>query len=539
MTMPSGLIKGYHTAIHSLTPSATTSFTITMSDTATGTAFATGDFIFMFLEAAGNMTTANTPAVPTGFTELVTWQVQGTSTTSAWALYVKKREAGDSNYVITQINAGRGATILCHVFWVDGANAAPPTDWVIGTIQSRAASGGTFSNIAPSITTVGTDNMAFGFSVERTTAAETASDLTVSGTGWTKQLARLGTTAANSTLCIASKPMASAGATGNATFTNINTQAANGAALQVIIPAADSVPDWPDSVDGNLYDGTNVIDGKWYVAGASDTILGLDYAGMIHPGSPSIDDMLTGFFYCGHRGGSNNYPEMSLQSYTQAALRGYDALEISVARSSDGIWFGLHDASLDRTSLGTGGGAGTTYVASAMTWADIQTHDLRPATGAPVNSDHQPYATLEEILDAYVGTHVIFIDPKAAGGVSGNRTELIGILKDRPEWAERIVAKSVPGNSTSAWLTQARAAGFVTNAMFYAVDNFTTYHPQGDILGMEYGASGGVWTSIVGTGKPVMVHVCPTTTQVNLGITNGAEGAMVSGIVQVPRVPGL
>lgn len=536
MTMPSGLIKGYRTSAGSLTPSSTTSFTITVTDPLTGTAPAVGDFFFILLDAAGSISTANTPGVPVGFTEVVTWQAMGTSTSTSWGLYVRKRQVGDTNYTINMINSGRSATVQYQTFWIDGANAADIPDWTIGTIQSRAASGGTVNTVAPSVTTTLTDSMVFAFGVERTTAAETTSDLTVSGTGWTKQLAHLNTSASGSTVTIASKGMASAGASGNVTFTTINTQAANGAALQVIIPAAAGVPDFPDSVDGYLWDGTDVIEGKWYVMGASDEVLGLDYAGMIHPGSPSITDMLSSFFYCGHRGGSANYPEMSLQSYTQAALRGYDALEISLARSSDGVWFGLHDASLDRTSLGTGGGSGTTYVASAMTWADIQTHDIRPSTIAPVNTDHQPYVRLEDILDAYLPSHVLFIDPKAAVAF---RTELIGILQSYDGWQERIVAKYVPGNSTNSWLTAARAAGFVTNAMFYAADNFTTYHTQGDILGMEYGASGAIWASITGLGKPVMVHVCQNTTQVNTGITNGADGAMVSGIVQVPRVPGL
>ena len=79
-------------------------------------------------------------------------------------------------------------------------------------------------------------------------------------------------------------------------------------------------------------------------------------------------------FYCAHRGGSRDFPEMSLYAYGQSALVGYPALEISLARTSDGVWFGLHDASLDRTSFNTGGGSGTTYVAASMTWAQVQSY---------------------------------------------------------------------------------------------------------------------------------------------------------------------
>jgi hypothetical protein len=512
-----------------------------MSAAQSGSAVETDDFVFIFVSASGSVASSNTPAPPTGFAELVQWQAMGTSTTSSWGLYVKRRAPGDTNYDIPQINVGRTNIVTAHAWWVDGTDAADVVEWTIGTLKTRAASGGTFSTDAPSVTTPETDAMVFAFGAERTAAAETESQLTVSGTGWTKQLALLGVSAANSTITVASKGMAVAGATGDCTFTSVNTQASNGHALQVIIPAADGIITPPSTVAGTLYDGTQVVTGSWYVMEQpGDVIAPLDFAGMIHPGSPSIDAMLDKpVFYCGHRGGSANYPEMSMHAYTQAALRGYDALEISLARSSDGVWFGLHDASLDRTSLGTGGGSGTTLVASTMTWAEIQAYDIRPATVAPVDALHKPYMELEDLLDAYGKTHVLFIDPKSAAGNSTYRAELIAILQNRSYWQERMVAKTVPGNSTNAWATAARAAGFQVNAMFYPADNFVTYHAQADILGMDHGASSGVWTSIVALGKPVMVHVCQNTTQVAAGTANGAVGAMVSGIVQVPRVPGL
>jgi hypothetical protein len=169
-----------------------------------------------------------------------------------------------------------------------------------------------------------------------------------------------------------------------------------------------------------------------------------------------------------------------------------------------------------------------------MTWADIQTHDLLPATGgASVNGLHQPYMALDDLLDAYLRTHVVFVDPKSA---LAHRDELIAILKNRSNWQEKIVAKYVPGNSNNSWLSAAKTAGFVTNAMFYETDTFASFHSQGDILGMEYGASSGAWTSIKSFGKPVMCHICPTTTTVATGSANGADGAMVSGPNQIPLV---
>lgn len=529
-TMPSGLVKGRLTANQNLGNS--NPYTLNMSAGTTGTALATGDIIFLLLDATGTTANANTPTPPTGFRELVTWQALGTSGTTTYAIYTKYRALGEGNYSIPQSNTGRANFVNVHAVWVDGANADIVDEFIVGSIGTRAASGGTFNTDAPSVTTLANNSMVFAFGAERTTAAETEAQLTVSGTGWTKQAAILGAAAASTTFTVASKGMASAGASGVVTFTNVNTQATNGAAVQVIIPALPDAP--PSSVAGTIWDGTNIVEGQWFVAGAGDTIDTLAWAGMIWPGYESITAMLAeDFFYLGHRGGSGNWPEMSMQGYTQAALRGYGALEVSLARTSDGVWVGCHDASLDRTALGTGGGTGTTYVVSALTWAQVQTHDQLPVVGAPVNSLHQPYARLEEILDAYLDTHVIFIDIKSAASF---RDALVTKLKTYPNWQEKIVAKSVPGSGNSSWLATARTAGFVTNAMFYEGENFTTYHAQADILGMEYSASSGTWTSIKSHGKPVIAHVVPSTTAIATAISLGADGATVSRPNQVPLI---
>jgi hypothetical protein len=525
--MPSGLVKGRLTIGQLLGDS--NPYSLNMSAGTTGTALAVGDFVFLLLDSTGTTANANTPAPPTGFRELVTWQALATSGTTTYGIYVKKRTVGETNYSIPQLNVGRTNKVNCHAFWVDGANADIVDNFVLGTIGTRAGSGGTFDTIAPSVTTSANNAMVFAIGAERTTAAETEAQLTVSGTGWAKQAAILGAAAASTTFTVASKGMASSGASGAVTFTNVNTQATNGAALQIIIPALPDAP--PSSFPGQIWDGTNLVNGQWFVAGAGDTIDPLLWAGMIWPGYESIDAMLAeDFFYSGHRGGSGNWPEMSMQAYTQAALRGYGGLEVSLARTSDGVFIGNHDGSLDRTSLGT---VGSTLLVSAMTWAAVQTHDQLPVVGAPVTTDHQPYARLEEILDAYIDSHVLWIDIKTA---SAFRNDLVTLLKTYPNWHEKIVAKSVPGSGNSSWLATARAAGFVTNAMFYEGENFTTYHAQADILGMEYSASGGTWTSILSHGKPVVAHVVPSTTALATAVGLGAAGATVSRPNQVPLI---
>ena len=57
----------------------------------------------------------------------------------------------------------------------------------------------------------------------------------------------------------------------------------------------------------------------------------------------------TGFTWA-HRGNSNLYAEHTMNAYQNAVSRGHVCLEYSMARTSDGVWFGLHDADINRTS---------------------------------------------------------------------------------------------------------------------------------------------------------------------------------------------
>src|SRR5690606_20228160 len=119
-------------------------------------------------------------------------------------------------------------------------------------------------------------------------------------------------------------------------------------------------------------------------------------------GYASIDEMLgTDPFYVAHRGGSVDWDEMTLRAYTNSVAWGAKALEVSVARTSDGVYFGLHDEYLDRTSLGNP--SGTTLNPKTLTWAQVQSYDV---------FGREPYMRLEELTELYGDSHILFIDPK-------------------------------------------------------------------------------------------------------------------------------
>ena len=70
-----------------------------------------------------------------------------------------------------------------------------------------------------------------------------------------------------------------------------------------------------------------------------------------------------------HRGYSSVAPENTLPAYRLAKEKGFFYVETDVSFTSDGVPVCLHDATIDRTSNGTGN-------INSLTWAQVQTYDF-------------------------------------------------------------------------------------------------------------------------------------------------------------------
>lgn len=227
-------------------------------------------------------------------------------------------------------------------------------------------------------------------------------------------------------------------------------------------------------------------------------------------------------FYWAHRGGSAVVPEMSLYAYTRAADQGFGGLEVSVNRTSDGVWFGLHDATLLRTS-------GVDIDPATVTWAEVQQYAIAPPSGYPQPS--RPYMRLEEVLEAYGESHVLILDPKVQLSRGAELLDLA--LQYVPSY--RLIAKYSGMTSNTSFASAAHARGITTWGYFYedTIGNVPTKHEQWDILGMEWGASQATWDSILSYGKPVVAHICATRSAADTAIAKGASGIQTSGIFNV------
>ena len=280
-----------------------------------------------------------------------------------------------------------------------------------------------------------------------------------------------------------------------------------------------------------LYDGLGQ-EVKVYSTVASGVSSPIDIT-PVRRGFNSVAEMLaTPGFTWAHRGGSISWREMSLHAFTQSVVRGYGVLEVSLGRTSDGVWFGLHDQTTDRTSGGTYGNA------SAQTWAEVQEQSIVVGgSGIP-----QPYMRWEEVVAAYGSTHVLVVDPKYTWS---HQAEFLNMVHTDIGPERAIIKYSGGGSGAAALSTSAQALGFETWGFFYAGDASATlggngalqsWGPSWTLIGMEYGASQAIWDEALALGKPVIGHIAPSQAAYDTAIAKGAHGVQVSGVSVVRPV---
>lgn len=427
--------------------------------------------------------------------------------TSARAWY-KKREAGDPSTVVVTANQAYGNM---NVVWFSGSEAP-----VAGTVGIR--SGTVATTVAPAIT-VAANCLVVAMAGDRSianTVGEQGAPSVSPGTlrFWSEGVMTLTTGSGINTFAVSDRSVA-AGSSGTATFTYPDS-ATNAWAVQIAFP--DAVV--PSQSGLSVADGLGRPAELFYKTATGVAVP--QNLGVMRRGFSSIDQVLaTPGFTMGHRGNSTRYPEMSLHSYTQTVRRGYGLLEVSVHRSSDGVFFGLHDDTLTRTSPT----APATSV-SGLTWTQIQAYlNTLGSHGSPA-----PYMTLDDYIAAYGHTHVTFYDPKDM--ITSDRLALFQKLKDEVGVDRAVIKSYGDWNGMSA---SAQAYGFKTWGYYYATNfdgnTFDRYQASWDILGLNYEAAQSYWDQIIvaAGGRKVIAHIAATQANYNTAISKGADGVQCSG----------
>lgn len=521
-TLPVNL-KG-RTGVASLGSGGT--YTLDPSVGVVGTPLAVGDFLFVVLAASGS-----TPRVPLpgpGWVEVVPYQVLSTQ---AWGLWVRERGAGETTYTGT-LQTG-GDVTRAQFWWGSGHDVI--ANWIVGSIFTR--SGSTTQNVAPSINTTDPQTLALVVSSERTTAAETDAQVSVTGTGWTKDLFDNGGTSSFSSLTIGHRDMPTPGATGAATVTYPNSHAANGIAVQIGIPPPPDTA-FETTLDlsghGEITFTTEVVGStpldftghgeiEFQVSAVESRPLDLAGHGEITfavtpPLTPIEQWIAEEPYFVAHRGRSapGLQPEETMHAYQSAVDWGVPALEISVWRSSDGVWVCSHDSTTGRVF-------NQNHTIGSTSWATLQ--NLTTQTGG------HPIARIEEILDAFQGSHIIIVENKPTASYSS----WLDLLETYPDAQGRILIKHYFDNDAAADLAHAR--GFKTWGYYFDADvNDATTYPDWDYMTLNFDATQTQWNTLLGTGRKVAAHVCQTTADAIAGFNKGAHGIMAADFVAI--VPG-
>jgi hypothetical protein len=235
-------------------------------------------------------------------------------------------------------------------------------------------------------------------------------------------------------------------------------------------------------------------------------------------------------FTWAHRGNSNVYAELSLNAYQNAAARGYSVLEISLARTSDGVWFGLHDEDINRTS---GLAAGTQPAASAMTWAQVNAFNNVLA----VDGVARPYMRWQDFLPLASQGFIVVIDPKYAWALGTTARNEFWAMCDQIGTARCMVK----GFVTAASLRDAATThGYSSWGYGYQtdVDNgaFANNQAGWTTLGLEIIATQVAWNTVKAFGQKVLAHIAMTVADYQAGMAKGADGVQVGGTAVVPAV---
>lgn len=228
-----------------------------------------------------------------------------------------------------------------------------------------------------------------------------------------------------------------------------------------------------------------------------------------------------------HRGGSANWGEMSMYAYTRSLIQGYGALEVSLARSSDGVWFGHHDETLDRVTGTTG------LDPSTLTWAQIQGMSI--ITGA--DGIHQPFMTIDEYRDSYANDCVHILDLKYGIRTQRDIDEFFAICNSFP--SDTVMIKYFYDSTGLAG--RAENEGFATWGYAYPNNvtddpSFLTRAAAWTTLGMTHDAPQGIWDQVLAVGKPVFGHIAYDQASYDSAMAKGASGVQCANVLGIKAV---
>ena len=165
-----------------------------------------------------------------------------------------------------------------------------------------------------------------------------------------------------------------------------------------------------------------------------------------------------------HRGGNRLAPEETLESMRSAVAVGADALEMDIHTTSDGVIVLLHDATVDRTTDGTGR-------ITDLTWDEVQTldagynHSRDGGDTYPFRGTGVRIPSLEEVLREFPDQYMVIEIKQAVPSLVDAFDELLTRMNMR----ERVVVASF--NTDTIVEFRAKAPDILTSLSLNEVTN--------------------------------------------------------------------
>lgn len=488
---------GYsHTASGTTSPSS-----VVVNPDAT---IANGDWMVTVVMMSSSTTTI-TP--PIGWTILQPITSAGTLRT---AIFGKIRAAADGSYSF-ELDSG-GVSGGAAIYWGRGGGAV--STWIIGANSLRSSSQ---VNVAATTTTTVNNSLVLAFSTERTTTTETGVTSISGATEWMfgAQGPHLETISAS---YIADKNPA--GATGNITITYPNVQSSNGMARQIIIPPSTTVAP-NDPVTMTRWDGITEIplsNKLWN--GTSEIVIASVQMYVGQGQGLAVRLMDPDPITVAHRGGTANWPEMTMRAYSESALIfPTDALEISVHRTSDGQFVCSHDANTSRVT-------GIANDIALSTWAQLNGLTVTADNTDNPSQPREAFCLLSTVLAKYGGKRIIFIEDKSYQ----NNAALIDIINANGGTDWYVWKQAGSGGAATA----ASTAGYKTWGYFFDSDlsSFDAKQGQWTYVGVDYKSSDATLANQIAKAGPsrVIAHIIPSIAQRDRLLEYGIRGLMISNV---------
>jgi glycerophosphoryl diester phosphodiesterase len=249
----------------------------------------------------------------------------------------------------------------------------------------------------------------------------------------------------------------------------------------------------------------------------------------------SVSQLVMGIpFYIAHRGGGDNWPEMTAYAYQQAAkLPGLQAIEISVCRSADGVLVCSHDPTTERVT-------GVPYTIANETWATLSGLKVTSAFTRDPSQPSRPFSRFDEVIEQHIEQLVVFVEPKTPDAVQPLMQKMLSLNQpERVVWKQPINQPNFGTAKSHGFATW----GYVLNEPGHLGDRLRQFAatPAIDMLGAQRSLPDSILIPIVQQasehGKKTIMWNIRNAEDRSRALRLGCQGMMTSNIAEVPGIP--